>query len=567
MNQYLIKEKIKGKTYWRANLKEIHKIVAEQKDDSNAISVISNLLLEEMANDRNYMLHFIKKCYKDMRMVDAISINLCEDGTAFSIYFTIDMFLDYYKEHQENLDDWQKYIYKILGYYSSEKYLNKKFSKKIPGSFLTYRDIKTYMTMPLEDFERFLVEYKDIAQELYRVIYYEPENYYSKRYVFKVQDCIYLYRFSESEMSLLDEHLKVLNYYCEPNKLDIEDFHTYDFISSDVSLKKEFIDDIMSGIPVEFDDLQKAYYIYRRLCLKFYYDEEYYCYNHGTAAFKNKEKPFTNHDDIKRLKHIVPNTGMVCHEISTIYSKFLIMLKIPHQLLNYGDEQYDRYGKGHMKVRLKVGELLVDADAGHGIYGSDMSMAKLYQRVHNFTPVEETPKRLFDQFYEKIKIVDEYLAQNSSKTEFQDALEVYENTYADKTDITFMEKVNILKEMIMSVSSPFIVMIGWVNDLKKKIFGRNNLHCHVEFLINNNPTNPNQRYELAMVIIFNEKGNIFENLEDNKYLLITEDHQERLLNCKDFKELIDKGSFDYTEVERKQKYGFEEDSNENKRAQ
>ncbi len=564
MGMYLIKEKVDGRTYWEANLEEIYKIVATLENDNKAISIIQNKLLEDMANDWQYMLHFISICNNELNMVSAVFINLSEDGTMFDIYFPLDMFIKYYQGHEKELNKWQRYVFKVLKYFASDKFFDKKYSKCIPGSILTYKDVKKWMTMPIEDYERFLGENKREAEELYKSIFQDHEDYVIRAYKFKSRDCVYLYHFDDSVMSSIDERLEKLRYYYEPHKLDIDFFHTYDYISGDVSLKKEFIDDIMSGIPDYFDDLQKAYYIYRRLCQKFYYDEEYYCYNHGTRDADTKEKPFTDHNNIHRLNHIESDSGMVCHEISIIYAKFLRILKIPYQLLNYGDEQYSRYGKGHMKVRFKVGELLVDADAGHGIYGSDMSLIKLYQRVYNFKPAEKTPRRFVDHFNDKILVVDDYLAQISSKTEFEDALEVYENTYADKADISFEEKVNILKEMITSVSSPFIVMFGWVNDLKKKIFGRNNLHCHVEFLINNNPTNSNQRYELAMVIIFNENGNIFENQEDNNYLLITEDYKERLLNYMEFKELIDSGGFDFTEEDRKQKYGFREGINESK---
>ena len=336
-------------------------------------------------------------------------------------------------------------------------------------------------------------------------------------------------------------------------------------ISGSFTLSEELKRAVLDNMPLDFDLLEKAYYIYRRLCDMFYYDEEYFCYSNGLShLFNHRKKPAVDHSDINRLSMITEGEGVICTEITMLYSKFLEILNIPYQILGYGGNTNVKYDKSHIMVRFKVGEYIIDADAGHGVFNSDMSSAKIFQEINCFNPVSTLSESKKAEAANKMEQVDEYYLSIQKENEFNDALEIYKTTYAKDNTLSFEEKVEAFKNIIKVPNSPFIVMFSWVKELEDNMFGKDNSNCHVEFFINNRPTNQEKKYELAMVIIYNEDDNIYEDLLSNSYIVITEDRFEREYDMLGFYELLERKELEYTTPKRKKKFESWEDNYESK---
>ena len=343
-----------------------------------------------------------------------------------------------------------------------------------------------------------------------------------------------------------------------------EEFIPYNNIKGDFSLSEKLKESVLLNMPDHFDLLEKAYYIYRRLCDMFYYDEEYFCYNNGTKYFLRKEKPYVDHNDITRLSNITGSSGLVCTEITMIYSKFLDLFGIPYQILDYDDNKDVSYTESHLKVRLKVDNYLIDADAGHGVFNSDMSSAKIFQEINSFTPVKNVSEEEKEEIKNKKAKVDEYYSSVFKDNEFNDALQIYKDNYAKYDNLSFEEKVDEFKKIVKIPNYPFIVMFSWVKELEDKMFGADNHHCHAEFFINNCSFNPDSRYELALVIIHNEEEDLYDDELTNTYIVITEDRSERTLDMLGFYEKLNLGILDYTSYKRKKKFEQEEEQYEKK---
>jgi len=77
--------------------------------------------------------------------------------------------------------------------------------------------------------------------------------------------------------------------YLEDN-FDISAFNmiteTIDNFVSEVTLNEEFQKNILGDMPLDLEDVQKAIYIYIKLCKSLVYDEEFFVLEQGEAAYK-----------------------------------------------------------------------------------------------------------------------------------------------------------------------------------------------------------------------------------------------------------------------------------------
>ena len=541
---------------WTVNFNPLLNYINSLDNKDHIVEDIKKFLTSNLANNYLFMSDYVFICRNNIKKSYPFTIILEEDGTTFSVDLTPEYFINYYESIEDHLNVWQKGYIKLLKYYTSDKYQSKKLNETIEDTDISYKNIKTYLLLSKENFLKLILADRRFGQSFYNLVFVlmGAKNV--------IDDGQVIFKLSDEEIELAKSNIESLRYYYEPNMTLNDAFPVRNHINKNFTLNDNLKRKILDKMPSDYDDFEKAYYIYLRLCKMFYYDEEYFCYSYGTISRKRKDEPKTNHGDIKRLNDIDINSGVICGEITMLYVKFLELLNIPYQIMGYDNNLNVRYYKMHIKVRFKTGEYLVDADAGHGVFNSDMSSIKIFNQVHGFKLVPGLPVRVQDEFNKKTAKVEEYIASLNEENEFDDALEVYENEYAKKENVSFKEKIDILKYFINRLKSPYIVMISWINELVEKLFGKDNNNIHVEFIINNNPTNPNLKYELAIAIIYNENEDIFEDYLSNTFLVITEDRHLTKYDALAFQSKFDNKEFDYTSQHRKEKYDFWEVSNE-----
>ena len=507
-----------------------------------------DFIIQNLASNLRFMIDFIICCRSSVPMSYSLPVILREDGSEIMIDFTIDMFVNYYESHHNNLSSWQRFIFKILKHYSSDKYFNKSLDRIIPEINMSYKQLEKLMLLPEEEFEKLIVDDQKLGWSLYDLIFNINWDWNLKL----------MFNLDVDQYELVDSNIQKLEYYYEPNLAASKKFKTIDNIPGSFTLNEKLVADIMGGIPKDFDDLEKAYYIYYRLCEKFYYDEDYYCYAFGTVSKSMKPKPIIDHTDITRLNTLYGDSGVVCSEITMLYVEFLKLLNIPYQLCGYFENQIVRYGVSHMRVRFKIGEYIIDADAANGIFNSDMSTVKIFGETYGFTPIIDLPWRIKDDCKRKMKRVEAYIAEHSKDNEFNDALEIYEQLFAKKFEIPLAQKVNVLRSIIKNIKAPYIITFAWVEELVERIFGRDNSNCHAEFMIKYDLNNTNRPYELILVIIFNEVGSIDKDYIHNSYYIISKDQPEEALDYYEFKRRTDLKIYDFTTENRKKRYNFGE---------
>ena len=139
-----------------------------------------------------------------------------------------------------------------------------------------------------------------------------------------------------------------------------------------IQVNEELWDDILSKIPEDFNNLEKAYYIYYQLCKTFTYNEDYF-----VLGETKKETGISIDTKIYNLKKLnKKNNQVVCYEILAIFEKFMNHLNIPYDMTNtLGGSGHSISYESLKRMSLIIDEFLLEADATRGVISGDMPLA------------------------------------------------------------------------------------------------------------------------------------------------------------------------------------------------
>ena len=173
-------------------------------------------------------------------------------------------------------------------------------------------------------------------------------------------------------------HYKMLLYY---ELIDFEavnkDLKIVDKVYNKIDLDENVKKLITGDMPENITLLEKAIYIYIRMCQVFTYDGEFFSQD---QSYK------------KELSYIstisLNNVQLTCFEFSVIYGKLLAEIGINfrsyygqkqkiYELRDLMDDGELSYGQKHAFTEFRVGKYLVDADAMESILEGDLYNAKM----------------------------------------------------------------------------------------------------------------------------------------------------------------------------------------------
>lgn len=147
----------------------------------------------------------------------------------------------------------------------------------------------------------------------------------------------------------------------------------------DESLRRK----VMEDIPEDLNDLERAFWMYLKLCQTLTYDAECYAYD--------SEGPVTlKYQDVARISAITPESNSaVCVEFNVIFQKLLqeagIGFSTQYGSLNEPNGFFLNagfYGEGHAYCRCRAGAYIVDFDSVRKVIGGDLAGAKLQQPLN-----------------------------------------------------------------------------------------------------------------------------------------------------------------------------------------
>ena len=307
--------------------------------------------------------------------------------------------------------------------------------------------------------------------------------------------------------------------------LDFESQNTYlsdeNSLTSKTNLNPELIEAITKDIPANYSTLEKAIFIYIKMCKILSYNDEFF-------AAKQRGLAAEKHRIIDYIETISPQfPEVVCYEFNAIYAKMLHSLGINFQRECFSWK--NKYGDGHENLSFRVGKYIIEADSSRHILTGDLFNAKvgnsikgLKCRNQNFDTYMD-----FDEILRKVykDIKKEY------KSTFSEALKEYEElTNAKQAHIPFNTRFDLFLEKIRTSSFKGLNIMSYILRLVNVLFTEEEREHYIDFEIirDNNPKDEDKIVATCGIITMNEKG-ILKDEEHNKYYIYINGELKRIL--------------------------------------
>ena len=320
----------------------------------------------------------------------------------------------------------------------------------------------------------------------------------------------------------------------------------YQSIKIDSNLEHE----IISGIPENTTDLEKAIYIYIKMCKLLTYDEEYYAVNQkGVATEKHKSIDYVSSITLE-------NNKVVCFEFNLIYSKLLNQLGI-HFSSDYKNMVGEAYGAGHANLEFRSDKFLVSADSVTSILQGDIMQAKLNQPlvglkcINRNQQTQQEFKQALTKMYQLIAQQEKSLSESKSVEHIQtldELLEEYSHITNNIQDIGLNERLSILISKVNSTGMVGIDSLSYVLQLRKILFTEEQRKNNIGVTIVRN-NEPFEEGKVAMAsAIFALNGQSFEeNPEQNVYYYFNPNHELVPITKEELQTKFNDGKLEYVE--------------------
>lgn len=417
---------------------------------------------------------------------------------------------------------------KKINYLTTNKLYKRKFLKKDLFFGLTYKDIILVLSKEPNDFLAFLKTNNNLkGQDIYNSLEYVNIENFAKEIL------------NERELKNLNQNIKYIKEKYEKDE-EWKNFVPYRGQVDIFNLDPSIIEEIKKGMPEHFNDIQKAYYGYRRIC-------ELFSYNKNNLINMN----FNVVDNINRLNHIKIGDSIVCNEATMIFAKFLDSLGIPFRIINYKNQDESTY-KTHIRLLFQACGAVIFADVADGAVKGDIAFSKFHDYTFSFGPYG-LDKRTINRVKEDIKEANDYINNNyidpkqKKCRQLLKTLKIAHESH-QMDNLSIEEKLNKLLSCISSLEFNSMDLFDVVEDISYYIFDRKGTNHDIEFIINNLPYDEDDA-EIVICVTIN-KNDVIKDTENNEYYIFNEGKLKEKLTLDEIKEKFKSGDFEYTSERR-----------------
>lgn len=307
--------------------------------------------------------------------------------------------------------------------------------------------------------------------------------------------------------------------------LDFESQNTYlsdeNSLTSKTNLNPELIEAITKDIPANYSTLEKAIYIYIKMCKILSYNDEFF-------AAKQRGLAAEKHRMIDYIETISPQfPEVVCYEFNAIYAKMLHSLGINFQRECFNWK--NKYGDGHENLSFRVGKYIIEADSSRHILTGDLFNAKVGNSIKGL----KCRNQNFDTYMDFDEILRKVYKdiKKEDKSTFSEALKEYEElTNAKQAHIPFNTRFDLFLEKIRTSSFNGLNIMSYILRLVNVLFTEEEREHYIDFEIirDNNPKDEDKIVATCGIITMNEKG-ILKDEEHNKYYIYINGELKRIL--------------------------------------
>ncbi len=337
---------------------------------------------------------------------------------------------------------------------------------------------------------------------------------------------------------------------------------TTDTKYQEITLDNDLKNEIICQMPSDATPLEKAIYIYIKMCKLLTYDEEYYAVGQtGAAAEKHKSVDYISSINLK-------NNKVVCFEFNLIYSKLLSELDI-HFCSSYLGGGEENYGFGHANLNFRVDKFLIRADSATSILLGDIMLAKLNQplvglkclNINYKTRYEfkETLTKMYRLIADQEKNIKDVQEVEHIQT-LDELLIEYSKTTESIEDISLNERLSILIDKVNSTQMVGIDSLSYILQLYHILFTFEQIENNISLTIvrNNNPIDVNSIAMPIAIFTLNEQG-FQENPTQNIYYYYSPNSKLIMITRKELQNKFDDRLFEYIYVDDTRIPGIKED--------
>ncbi|MBR4830682.1 MAG: hypothetical protein IKZ96_02835 [Bacilli bacterium] len=300
---------------------------------------------------------------------------------------------------------------------------------------------------------------------------------------------------------------------------------TTDTIYQKVVMDEELKESILNGIPTDASLIEKAAYIYIKMCKELSYDEEYY-------AVSQRGPVAQRHSNVEYITTInKENNNAVCFEFNAMYSKFLHDLGI-HFESEYKEMCEESYGGPHASLTFRIDKFLVFVDSVSEILNkNDMARVKLnepllgFKCINNSLKTQKEFKEAITKMYTLIAKQDESINKHKIETEIslEDLLNEYSLTTDNIAEISFEDRLNILIDKVNKEGLKGMDSFDYLLQLKRVLFSRKQKDNFGISIVRNNCPEDKSKEALGIAIIYLNGLSFNDNPEYTKYYLYVPD--------------------------------------------
>lgn len=299
-----------------------------------------------------------------------------------------------------------------------------------------------------------------------------------------------------------------------------------------ISINPELKSKILESIPEGLDNLQKAIFIYMKMCEILTYDDEFYAVNQqGVVAFK--------HEQIDHINEITPsNNRVVCYEFNAIYSVFLKQLGFNYQIISSG--YMDDFGGGHAFLTFKSGDYIIKVDSVTGVLNGDIPRVKQKLPLEGIIVLNKNNETK-EKFKTELKRMEDLYYQIGKEPTFEETLKAYEQSSPNIMIIPFAEKLAIFFTKLKNNNYAQVDRLGYIQILKKTLFSQLELdnNISISYIRNNHPT-PNLEAESIVIIAIDD-----DMSDETKYYIYNARLGLNEIEKEELQERFDNGHYDY----------------------
>ena len=312
---------------------------------------------------------------------------------------------------------------------------------------------------------------------------------------------------------------------------------TKDTLYEKVELNPDLHDAIIEKMPEGISRLEKAAYIYAKMCTILTYDNRF-------MAASQKGEAAEKHKSLDYVSQISPeNNEVVCFEFNMIYAKMLDEQGL-HFKSEYKDMSGEYYGYGHANLEVRDGKFIVQADSVASILGGDIARAKLGLPLTGFE-CESPNKRTQKEFQDKVNAMYE-LVQSQERE--NDPWNEYDSLTENLYPVEFDEKKAILLDRLKSTNLRGIDAMTYALQLRKALFSEQERRDNISVVVlrNNAVNGEGPKLEAGAVIAMNG-SNLDDQPSETSYYYLSSNKELSSITLEDVKSRLNDGTFEYIE--------------------